>query len=173
VTQGVKLSRAEIEAILALLAEGYTYAEVAEATGFGAGTVCRTVKRHGHPPPPCWTEETVAAPLERLYRSAVSYEEMARRLGISLAQVKRWLRRRGLTGRPRRVTDEDVAEMVRLRNEGLFYREIAARLGWHHDTVYWRVREAAGVDHGRAAERKREVNRRWAYRDVGQYRTHV
>lgn len=164
--QGVKLTPSNRQNILDLVADGYSYAEVVKMTGFGLGTVCRTVRQYGHPPPDRWTEATIREPLERLYRRGAKYHVMADRLGLSRSQLKRWLRRFGLT---RSRQGPDVAEMVRLRNEGLFYREIAARTGWSKDTVSNRLRHAAGVNHRPAAERQRQNFKQWVYRDGGRY----
>lgn len=168
--QGVKLGQAEIDRILALVAEGYSYAEVAGATGFGVGTVCRTVKAQpDYAPPEVWTAETIAEPLERLYRSGMSYEAMAARLGISTGHLKRWRRRFGLLSRRWEATEEDVAEMGRLREQGLFYREIAQRLGCSADTVFTRLSGRDDLDLRRVRERRGELARKWAYRDYGRY----
>lgn len=166
--KGIKLTDGDIAAILHLVAEGYPYAEVADLTGFGVATVCRTVQAQpDYAPPEVWTAETIAAPLERLYRSGMSYEAMAARLGISTGHLKRYRRRFGLVTR-RNVTPEDRAEMVTLRNGGLFYREIARRTGWSQWTVENHLVGAEGVDGRRARQRQIEQARQWACRDYGQ-----
>jgi DNA-directed RNA polymerase specialized sigma24 family protein len=168
--KGVKLTEGERRRILDLVAEGYSYAETARRTGFGVGTVCRTAQAQPeYAPPDAWTAETIAAPLERLYRSGMSYEAMASRLGISTGHLKRWRRRLGLISRRWETTDEGVAEMVRLREQGLFYREIAQRLGCSADTVWAQLSGRDDLDLRRARARRGELARQWAYRDYGRY----
>jgi DNA-binding CsgD family transcriptional regulator len=170
VAKGVKLTDGERGRILDLVAEGYSYAETARRTGFGVGTVCRTVRAQpDYEPRPVWTEEAIAGPLERLYRSGMGYEAMAARLGISTGHLKRYRRRLGLLSRRWAATAEDVAEMVRLREQGLFYREIAGRLGCSADTVWKQLSGRDDLDLRRARERRGELARQWAYRDYGRY----
>lgn len=169
--KGRKLSDDDRTIILDALSEGYSYREVSKMTGFATSTVCRTAQAQpDYAPPEVWTADTIAAPLERLYRSGMGYEAMAARLGISAGHLKRWRRRLGLITHRWQTTDEAVAEMARLREQGLFYREIAHRLGCSIDTVWAQLAGRDDLDLSRVKVRRTEATKRWRYQGYVGYR---